>query len=155
MTIYFYMNTELDKIYNYCFRILGLKPYTESEIRKKIYGRFKNVEEETINEVVAKLIELKYVDDKKFIENYVEYRSSISPRGVYLLKQELYRKGINSDLISEVLNKIEIDEIKLAQELANHKLQSLQSYEPQKRKEKLMRFLQSRGFGYDVIKEVI
>ena len=149
------MNTELDKIYNYCFRILGLKPYTESEIRKKIYGRFKNVEEKTINEVVAKLIELKYVDDKKFIENYVEYRSSISPRGVYLLKQELYRKGINSDLISEVLNKIEIDEIKLAQELANHKLQSLQSYEPQKRKEKLMRFLQSRGFGYDVIKEVI
>lgn len=145
----------LDKIYNYAFKIILIKPRTESELRQKIGGKFKDAETEIIEEVIEKLKELKYIDDTKYIQDYVEYRSSISPRGIFLLKQELRQKGIASDLIGEVMNTIEVDEIALVKKLAENKSRSLQSFEPQKRKEKMIRFLQSRGFSYGVIKEII
>ncbi len=148
------MDEKVDKIYNYCFKILSFKPYSEFEIRKKIRGRFKNLREKILNEVLEKLKELKYVNDEEFAENYINYRTKISPRGKFLLKQELLKKGIEGSLIEQTLDKINLDELDLAKQLVEHKTKSLKSFEPQKQKEKLMRFLQSRGFGYDVIKEV-
>lgn len=145
----------IDKIFNYCFRLLGLKPYTEFEIRQKIKGRFKEIEEKTLDEVLDKLKELKYVNDEQFAKDYINFRTTISPRGAFVLKQELYKKGISEELIQKALNEVELDEVALAKQLVEHKAKSLQSFEPQKRKEKMIRFLMSRGFGYDVIKEVI
>lgn len=145
----------LDEVLNYCFRLLSAKPYTEFEIRRKIKKRFKNIAEENLDEVLEKLKELKYVNDKQFAKDYVYFRLQVSPRGKFLLKQELYKKGISEDLIQNALEQNEIDEIALAKQLYKHKNKALKPYEPQKRKEKMMRFLQSRGFGYAVIKEVL
>lgn len=145
----------LEKIYNYCFRILSLKPYTELQMRQKIKGRFKEILPETVDEILNKLKELKYVDDEQFAINYINFRNTLSPRGKFVLTQELKRKGVAENLIKKVLAESEMDEIALAQKLTEHKKQSLQAYEPQKQKEKLMRFLLSRGFSYDVIKSVL
>lgn len=146
---------QTEKIYNYSFRLLGLKPYTEFEIRNKIKGRFKKIQAEDLDEVLNKLKELKYVDDEKFAKDYIYFRVQVSPRGKFLLKQELYKKGIADEFIQKAINESEIDEVALAKELFEHKSKALQNYDQQKRKEKMMRFLQSRGFGYDVIKEVL
>lgn len=145
----------LDKIYNYCFKILSLKAYTEFEIQQKIKGRFKDIKTETVDEILVKLKELKYVNDAQFAEDYINYRTTISPRGKFLLKQELYKKGIAEEYIQSALDKINLDEVTLAKQLFEHKTKALQSFEPKKRKEKMMRFLLSRGFNYDVIKQVI
>jgi len=145
----------LNKIYNYCFLLLTSRPYSELEIRRKIKTRFKKIRTKQINVALEKLKELKYINDAEFAENYINYRTKISPRGKFLLKQELLKKGIKESLIEQVLNKIDLDELDLAKQLVEHKIKSLKSFESQKQKDKLMRFLQSRGFGYDVIKEVV
>ena len=145
----------LDKIYNYCFRILSLKAYTEFELQQKIKGRFKDIKAETVDEILEKLKEFNYLNDAQFAEDYINYRTTISPRGKFLLKQELYKKGIAEKHIQSALNKINLDEVSLAKQLLEHKTKALKSFEPKKRKEKMMRFLLSRGFNYDVIKQVI
>lgn len=145
----------IEKIYNYCFRILGLKPYTELEMRKKIQGRFKDIDQKTVNEILEKLKELNYVNDLQFAVNYINYRNTLSPRGKFVLTQELKKKGVAEDLIKNAFAEIEVDEFALARRLFEHKAKSLESLEPQKRKEKMMRFLLSRGFSYDVIKETL
>lgn len=149
------MSQLIEKVYNYCFRILSLKPYTESDIRKKIQNRFKEIQAEMVDEVLLKLKEFKYINDSEFAENYIAFRTKISPRGKFLLKQELIKKGVASQIIEDTIENSEINEITLAQQLVEHKSKALQSFEPQKRKEKLMRFLLSRGFNYGVIKEVL
>jgi regulatory protein len=72
-----------------------------------------------------------------------------------VIKMELKQKGIAVDIIQSFEETTDKDDIKSAFALAEKRAQRLKDEPLQKKKDKLFRFLSSKGFDYDVIKEAV
>tara|TARA_B100000315_G_C14522925_1_gene562445 strand:+ start:332 stop:829 length:498 start_codon:yes stop_codon:yes gene_type:complete len=151
------------KLMDYALRLLGRRSYTVHDISKKLLTRatkLKNDEPEaTIEAVIQRLIELKYLDDLRFCKYWVEERSRLRPRGRFLLTQELRRKGIPKELLEEFWEKgfeSSFDEVPLALQLIEKRLPRLKKSKNEwETKQKLYGFLASRGFSVGAIKEAL
>lgn len=129
--------------------LLSYRPRSEAEIRQRLYRRF---EKETIDRVALHLQERQIVDDAAFARFWTENRESFSPRSKRLLKMELRRKGIDSEVVDEVLGGVDDEES--AYRAAQRKGHNLgKDYETFR--QKLGAFLGRRGFSYDVINRTI
>lgn len=115
---------------------------TERQIREKIFKRFPEADPEP---VIERLKELNYLNDEAFSEAWIRHRSLSSPRGKYLLEQELKRKGVSGGNREKALEAY--DEQDFLKELALKKWEKLRGTDQKKKREKLMRFLLSRGFA--------
>ncbi len=130
-------------------RLLSYRPRSEAEIRQRLDRRF---EKGTIDRVLLHLRERRIVDDAAFARFWTENRESFSPRSKRLLKMELRRKGIDSEVVDEVLGGIDDEESAYrAAQRKGHKLGK--DYEIFR--QKLGAFLGRRGFSYDVINRTI
>ncbi|MFA6305686.1 MAG: regulatory protein RecX [Candidatus Gracilibacteria bacterium] len=150
------MNKIINKsrLMDYSLRLVSKKRYTISEIRKKLSALCKSypeIEVDMINEVIARLIELKYLDDSEFVKDYVLSRIQFRPRGISLIKQELRIKGINKDIINEGFEHVDFDESKACCDLVEKKMRLWSKHPVQKQKEKAFQFLVSKGFSKEAI----
>ena len=102
-----------------------------------------------INQIINKLIDLGYVDDKKFASWLIQSRSRTRPRGKRLLLQELKSKGIGMD------EPVRINEAELAEKALEKKLPLWSGLAYRDFRIKATRFLYSRGFSWDVIEPVL
>jgi regulatory protein len=151
-------NISYDKLLQYAFRILSKKRYTHFEMKMKLtrYAKKrKKIDLKDVDAVLERLVELDYLDDKKFVKDYVSNRVKFKPRGKLLLCRELKIKGIHKDLISSVFNNIEIDEFKIAFESLNRRINRWRKHPLQKQKMKAYQFLYSKGFERDPIYKAI
>lgn len=134
----------------FCIKSVSTKRQTVKEIEDKLAKRFP---EANAQEIISRLRELDYLDDKAFSSAWVRHRSVSSPRGKWVLKSELKRKGITEQDMEEALQAF--DEEPVLQELAKGKWEKLRGEKDlRKRKEKLMRFLTSRGFAFSDVLEM-
>ena len=138
------------------FRYLGRRQHSTSELRIKL--KQKGYETELINDVLDDLKNKNYLGDKKFAKMFVEEKIKLKLLGEQKLRSELIKRGIKSEIISDVLrNKVsEQDKLSYAMILASKKYDTLRNRNVDKDviKRKLFTFLNSRGYNYDVIKEV-
>jgi regulatory protein len=138
------------------FRYLGRRQHSTSELRTKL--KQKGCETELINEVLDDLKNKNYLDDTMFAKMFVEEKIKLKLWGEQKLRSELIKRGINSEIISNILQNIISDEDKLnnAMTVASKKYDSLKNRNVDRDviKRKLITFLKSRGYNYDVIKEV-
>lgn len=148
----------LDKIraeddYQKCLKkaydILAIRLNSEKELRQKLRKKF---DERTVTRVITRLRELKYVNDNRFIELWVEGREN--SRGSYLLKRELSQKGIDRDIVMKYFKKRgpEEDYLNACKLIARKKWEDLPAKERSKRVGAL---LARRGFDYATVKRVI
>ena len=148
------MDTSYDTLLQYALKLISRKRYTEYELSKKLIAK-KIGKDADHKRVIKRLKELKYIDDTSFARDYISTRILVSPRGKDLIKIELLKKGINEKIISSELEKANIDEEKLAKLVMQKRISRFQGLEKRKKKEKIMRFLLSRGFKFDTIYKVI
>ena len=138
------------------FRYLGRRQHSTSELRIKL--KQKRYETELINEVLDDLKKKNFLDDTKFAEMFVEEKMKLKLWGEQKLRSELVKRGIKSEIITDVLaNKIsEEEKLNNAMIIASKKYDTLKNRSVDKDviKRKLFTFLNSRGYNYDVIKEV-
>ena len=138
------------------FRYLGRRQHSTSELRMKL--KQKGYETELINQVLDDLKQKNYLNDTKFAEMFVEEKIKLKLWGEQKLRGELIKRGIKSEIISDVLRNKITDEDKLNNALiiASRKYDTLRIRYLDKDviKKKLITFLNSRGYNYDVIKEV-
>ena len=138
------------------FRYLGRRQHSTSELRIKL--KQKGYETEFINEVLDDLRQKDYLDDTKFAEMFVEEKIKLKLWGEQKLRSELIKRGIKSEIISDVIrNKVsDQDKLSYAMILASKKYETLRNRNVDKDviKRKLITFLNSCGYNYDVIKEV-
>jgi regulatory protein len=134
----------------YGIKSLSHKRQTEAQIREKILNYYPTVD---IEALIVRLKELNYINDKEFTSAWIHYRSITSPRGKYALQQELKKKGIASDDRAEALS--HYDEEPDLRRIAEQKWAIIKDPTPKKRKQKLMRFLLSRGFTISKVLEVV
>lgn len=128
--------SDFGKAINCAINFISFRPRSEWEVRQ----RLKLKKYENIDEVVAKLKEIGQIDDEKFSVWWLEQRSTFRPKGQRAINMELARKGV------KVKIKLE-NETELALKAIKKKLPM--------EKEKIYRYLASRGFDYDTIGEVV
>ena len=105
-------------------------------------------EKSDIEKIITKLIEKGYLDDRKFAEWFIENRFAKKGISEIRLRQELVKKGIDKNLIDELLEnspRNEAEEIKKVIQKRGART------EPQK----LLGYLVRHGFSLDLSRELV
>ncbi|ASB48861.1 regulatory protein RecX [Alkalitalea saponilacus] len=107
---------------------------------------------ENISAVIKRLVEEKYIDERRFAGFFVRDKFRFNHWGRKKIQWHLFQKQLPRDIIDDALNTINDDEYRevLYSLLASKRRQINQS-DPFKVKNSLLRFAGSRGFEYDVI----
>jgi len=135
----------VDRAYNF----LSFRPRSREEIRR--YLRRKETPAELIDEVLARLERLNLVNDREFADFWVETREQFSPRGAYVLKNELRMKGVARDVADEAVDEEKDEERALqAGRKKAFSLIHIPAIDFATFRTRLGSFLQRRGFGYEV-----
>ena len=137
------------------FRLLGRRQHSSSELRRKLWN--KDYESKLIDEVIEDLQRNGYLDDGEFIREFVAEKSEIKNWSSKKVKGELIKRGIPSKSIDEILNnQPKQSDYESAVILAKKKYKLLlkRNLESKEIKNKLSSYLFSKGFEYDLIKEV-
>jgi regulatory protein len=138
------------------FRYLGRRQHSTSELRLKL--KQKGYETELIQEVLDDLKKKNYLDDTEFAEMFVQEKIKLKLWGEQKLRSELIKRGIKSEIFSDVLRNVISDEDQLNNALiiASKKYETLKNRNLDKEviNKKLITFLNSRGYNFDVIKKV-
>lgn len=135
-----------DKVMKYVI----FKKRTEKEVRQKCDKL--GYTSEYIDEVIEYLSQVEYIDDKKYVEKYIQNIMRLKASSIFEIKIDLLRRGINEHYIDEYIgmNSEELDEFE--------KHSALKQYNKKIRNdeiEKVKRYLLSKGYKYDNISYAI
>lgn len=130
---------------------LTVRPRSEQELRRYLAG--KKYDSEIIDQVIARLGDVKLVDDRDFAKYWVENREGFKPRSKRALQYELRQKGVPQPEINRAVKKI--DERTSAYRAAEPKARRWKDLDAQTFREKLSGFLARRGFDYGVTRETV
>jgi regulatory protein len=137
------------------FRLLGRRQHSSSELSRKLWN--KDYEQKLIDEVIEDLQNKGYLDDKEFIRAFVAEKSKAKNWSSKKIKGELFKRGVASKLIDEILceRRTESD-YESAIKLAKKKYEVLlkRKLEPKELRNKLSTYLFSKGFDYELIKDI-
>ena len=135
----------VDRAYNY----LSYRPRSREEVRR--YLRRKETPPEIIDTALERLDRLDLVNDHAFASFWLESREQFSPRGARALKNELRMKGVEREVIEELVDDEQDKERAL---LAGRKkafsLVRIPGIDFATFRSRLGSFLRRRGFGYEV-----
>lgn len=113
--------TTFDYLTAKALRLLSYRPRSIREIKQRLTKT--NADTNTINRVIANLIDQNMLNDQEFARWWVEQRVKFRPRGNYALTQELVQKGLDREIIDSVLLSFDA-ELALAKKLPPSKLSS-------------------------------
>lgn len=135
-------------------KYLSFKARTENEMVE--YLKKKNMEEDTIEHVMAKLREYRYINDEIYLKNYIEYNRQVTFYGSKRIRQDLGRRGISDDLLLclEDLFPRE-EELLCCQSTAEKNLRKLKGQTVEQKRKKLYDKLSRTGYPSDMISGVI
>src|ERR1700680_1486520 len=133
---------------------LSYRPRSREEVRR--YLRRKETPPDIIEAALARLDRLDFVDDRAFVEFWVENRDKFNPRGSRMLKNELRMKGVERDIVDELVDKDADEELALrAGRKKAISLLRLPNMDYPTFRNRLGAFLQRRGFGYEVVTHAV
>jgi len=116
----------------------------------KLLQNDKDISKLLIQETLYFLKKYDYLDDLKFANWIVEQRLN-QKKGPLFIKQDLYKKGVNKEIINEALSLIDT-----SKSIEKSYKQALKKYKNEineyKKKQKIYSYLMRQGFSYDDIK---
>ena len=139
-----------NKAYNTALRFLSFRPRTETEIVRHL--RKKGYTPDILTQVIARLVDERYLDDEAFVRSWVDARERLRPRSRYALRYELRQKGVSDDIIESVLADVREDVSAWA--AVENKLHRWRALSRKDFKKKVMNFLDRRGFSYEASRAV-
>ena len=148
------------------YRLVSFRPRSEREMRQYLLKKTKNqyVNPRVLDEVIDRMRELGYVDDRAFAAWWIEQRRTFRPKGILALNMELRKKGIDRDIIVDVLPRsgstaVAADdassERSLALKAVARRIIRWQNLPDVEKRRKVYAFLQQRGFTSQTIRSVI
>jgi regulatory protein len=151
------MDDDLIPLLDMAFFYLKFRPRTIHETREHLYKKVRTTHwsHEAVDRVIDHLIKLKFLDDKAFIDYLVNSRTKTKVKGIFAIKQELNRFGVDRTLVDEYFSSAEINEDELAAKILSSRWERLKSLPKQKRFEKCLSLLQRRGFNYETSRRII
>jgi regulatory protein len=135
------------RAYDNALRLLGYRPRSRLEVERHL--RQKGYEAEAIDAAMARLVANRYVDDEAFARSWLNHRERLRPRGARGLSHELRQKGVEREIIDEILT--ELDEEASAWAAIEGKMHRWHGLDQMAFRKKITGFLSRRGFAYDTI----
>ena len=137
------------KCKNSALRIVERSYKSERELKDKLL--LKGYDKDSIEKTIEFLKEYNFLSDNNYTKMYVKDKSKF--QGKNRIKFDLYRKGIDEEIIQEELSSIdEEDEREVAYNLVLKKYNVISKRESDKYKlsQKLYRYIVSKGYSYDI-----
>lgn len=133
-------------------RYLAVRPHSRRELFRKM--REKGYRPAVIERALADLAKIDLINDEQFARLFIQNELLLRPSGRTLLRQKLMQRGIEKEMVEHLLAELfpESLEEEFVRRLAKKFLKSRGHLPPQKQKEKLVRYLQGKGFGWDHIR---
>lgn len=123
-----------------------------SDIKQKLMRW--QVSPDTVDEIIEHLKKENFIDEDRYTGFYVKDKFNINGWGKIKIAYMLRKKRIPEKIITKHLQEISEDAYrKKCRELAAQKAADLKYDASDKSKAKLMRFLSSRGFESDLVKQ--
>ena len=136
---------------------LARRFHSERELLIKL--KQKSYEERLIKLVLNELKVKSFIDDQVFANHFIEEKLKRKRWGNNKIRSALFSKGVSASIIDEVLKSFnsEEDQNEAALSLAQKKYDKLRLRESDERKlkQKIISFLLSRGFDYEVSSDVV
>jgi regulatory protein len=143
--------------YNYALNLLAARPYASRALHRKLIQ--KEYSAADAEEAIRRLVDNGLLDDAKFAEQYARSKMLSTGASKRRLQQDLYRKGIKSDVATEAIASIVADEgidpAAMIERVARKKLAQLGDVQPLVLRRRLFAFLARRGYDVDEIKRVV
>ena len=140
----------VDRALNY----LSFRPRSREEVRR--YLRRKETPPEIIEAALERLDHLDFVNDRAFASFWIENREQFNPRGAHALKNELRMKGVEREVVDELVSDEQDEELALrAGRRKALTLINMPGMDYTTFRNRLGSFLQRRGFGYEVSKRTV
>lgn len=154
------LSSDFGKLYSRSLEYALVRPRSVREMEQYLFKKTLNritkegnikagYSKQTTREVLERLIEKGYVDDKKFAEFWVENRHLKKGISSRKLRAELASKGVSSGIIDSVLSAGDRQD---SEELRKVIAKKAHRYSD---KQKLIAYLAGRGFSYDDITEAL
>lgn len=128
---------------NYLLYLVSKREYSEAELRRKLHQKEYDTEE--IDGAIERAQAQNWQSDERFCSSFLRYRA-LQGYGPRRLRQELRQKGVKDWLITQELEKCEIDWFELAERVFEKKRPSQWDI---KAKQKMWRYMVSHGFSND------
>lgn len=126
-------------------RLLARRDHSAAELAQKLQQR--SFSDEDIETVTAYLLERSWLDDYRFAEGLLRYRSGAG-YGPFYIKQAMAAKGVSKDIINEVVDDNDARWLTIATETVHKSIRTMTIDEDWGR---LSRKLQRRGFAHPII----
>ena len=154
------LESQFGKLYvqalNYCL----LRPHSVREVRDYLWKKSQpkllksgrktaGLPASLTQRVLERLIAKQYLDDYQFAKWWLANRRLKQGVSMRRLRQELAQKGINQDIIDQLLVESTRDDVAELQKIIAKKAHRYSD------RDKLMRYLASQGFNYDDIKQAL
>jgi len=105
-----------------------------------------------LEEILSDLIINNFLNEERFAKSYASGKFNIKHWGRVKIKQGLKLKGVPDKILQKAIYSIDDDDyMQTIEKLVIKKAQSLNENDPFKRKNKLMSYLQAKGFETDLI----
>jgi SOS response regulatory protein OraA/RecX len=147
------MENIYNKIWESAMNSIKARMTSKSELKKKLMRKFPE-EEGNILRVLDEMERVELLNDKRYTEQLIHHLT-LRPIGRLKLMIETRNRGLDKDLVDELLMNIGYDEEENAKKAYDEKVKTVREADPRKRKFKLMNFLKGRGFTDSVIWHVV
>ena len=142
-----------EKVADKMRRMCSRREYCVADIRKKLLVQLDGNAAEA-DEIIAMLMNEKYVDDLRYASAYARDKASISGWGVVKIRYMLASKGVSADIIASALDEIDSGKAQARlDKLMETKFRTLKD-DPQCRM-KMLRFALGRGYGYEEAASIV
>jgi len=148
------VNEQLQKAKDAAYNYLSYRARSVKELREKLVQ--KEFAEEIIEQVVDDLQRQKLLNDREFARRFVEARLGRA-NGSRKLAQELRRKGIETEIIDEVLGEFAatLDSEERAMGLLGKQAWRYRGLERDKAKRRMLGFLARRGYDAQMARSAV
>jgi regulatory protein len=136
------------------YRYLGFRDRTVLEVRRHLES--KRVEPDTIEQTVAELSELGYLNDARFAQRFVEDRRTLDHWGNERIERKLLASGVDVELVGAALAAGDAAESQFSAALATLSRRFQTPPETPKDRDRALGFLVRKGYemetAYDAIR---
>lgn len=154
---------EVGKLMERMYRLFNIRQRSEKEARdylKNLSFKRKIKEREGISDVaidlvIDKLKQKRLLNDEEFARSWLDARSK--KKGVVVIKQELFKKGISREIIDEIvqIENLGSKQKNTAEQLLFKRLPRLKNLPFLEKRKKSYEFLLRRGFNYEIVSSIV
>jgi len=146
---------QLQRCLEQAYRFLSRRGHFQKELQRKL--KVKGYDPEIINKALQHLEDKGYLNDVQLMVQFVQDAIHLKSYGPNLIKSKLFERGLPDSAIDQALEENYPPELQrqVCQELASKKWASLKKSAKPNIRQKLVAFLQQRGFTWETIQPIV